>query len=178
MARGDHIFIYSLGYSHHGIDCGDGQVVHFDSNPWRKLAGMVSPSRAPRICKVARTEFALGRTVFVRPYPQNDDPDAVLRRALSRLDEECYHLFHNNCEHFAVWCKTGQSESTQVQAIKEASRSLGKTTSVGFVTWRVARYLPPPLRPWALGAAAATAGVSAAVRYWKFRRACIESGKS
>lgn len=25
-----------------------------------------------------------------------------------------YNLFNHNCEHFAIWCKTGLNESTQL----------------------------------------------------------------
>ena len=44
--------------------------------------------------------------------------DETIRRARSRLGEEAYNLFENNCEHFAIWCKTGVSESYQVSALK------------------------------------------------------------
>ena len=39
MAKGDHLFVYCGGYSHHGIDVGDGNVIHFDSTPFRKFVG-------------------------------------------------------------------------------------------------------------------------------------------
>ena len=32
----------------------------------------------------------------------------------------CYKVWFNNCEHFAVWCKTGVHESSQVQRFIEA----------------------------------------------------------
>lgn len=41
-------------------------------------------------------------------------PEETVRRALSRIGEDKYSLLQNNCEHFAVWCKTGVSESFQV----------------------------------------------------------------
>lgn len=42
-------------------------------------------------------------------------PEETVRRAESRLGERNYSIAMNNCEHFAVWCKTGVSESTQVE---------------------------------------------------------------
>ena len=42
-------------------------------------------------------------------------PEETVRRAESRLGERNYSITMNNCEHFAVWCKTGVSESTQVE---------------------------------------------------------------
>ena len=42
-------------------------------------------------------------------------PEETVKRAESRLGERNYSIAMNNCEHFAVWCKTGVSESTQVE---------------------------------------------------------------
>jgi hypothetical protein len=47
-------------------------------------------------------------------------PAETLRRAKSRLGEDYYNLIFNNCEHFVVWCKTGVSESHQVNQILKA----------------------------------------------------------
>ena len=38
----------------------------------------------------------------------------TVRRARERVGEEEYNLIFKNCEHFALWCKTGVEESTQV----------------------------------------------------------------
>jgi hypothetical protein len=43
-------------------------------------------------------------------------PEETVNRARSRLGENRYNLVFNNCEHFALWCKTGISESGQVNA--------------------------------------------------------------
>ncbi|MBO4698371.1 lecithin retinol acyltransferase family protein [bacterium] len=42
-------------------------------------------------------------------------PEETVKNAESRLGERKYNLATNNCEHFAIWCKTGVSESTQVE---------------------------------------------------------------
>ncbi|MGM0369520.1 MAG: lecithin retinol acyltransferase family protein [Bacillota bacterium] len=39
----------------------------------------------------------------------------TVERAKSRLGEKDYNLVVNNCEHFAIWCKTGISESYQIK---------------------------------------------------------------
>lgn len=44
-------------------------------------------------------------------------PEETVRRAESKLGEHEYDLLFNNCEHFAVWCKTGVSESKQVDQV-------------------------------------------------------------
>ena len=47
MDKGDHIFVYRRGYSHHGIDCGDGTVIHYESNAWMKLAERTTVGQKP-----------------------------------------------------------------------------------------------------------------------------------
>ena len=44
-------------------------------------------------------------------------PEETVSRAKSRLGERGYNLLWNNCEHYAIWCKTGLHESHQVQAL-------------------------------------------------------------
>ena len=44
-------------------------------------------------------------------------PSETISRAKSRLGESNYNLLTNNCEHFAIWCKTGIEESHQVKAL-------------------------------------------------------------
>jgi len=107
MARGDHIRVRRLGYWHHGIDCGDGQVIHYAGEPWRW--------RHAAVCRIPFVEFARGRAVELVEYSVCDTIEAVMRRAEGRLGETGYSLLMNNCEHFARWCKTGIQESAQVR---------------------------------------------------------------
>lgn len=44
-------------------------------------------------------------------------PEETIQRARSRLGETKYDLIFNNCEHFAIWCKTGIHESHQVDEV-------------------------------------------------------------
>ncbi|MBQ8920880.1 MAG: lecithin retinol acyltransferase family protein [Oscillospiraceae bacterium] len=44
-------------------------------------------------------------------------PEETVARARSRIGETSYNLLTNNCEHFAIWCKTGVSESIQVSGM-------------------------------------------------------------
>lgn len=41
-------------------------------------------------------------------------PEQTVARARTRLGESRYNVVTNNCEHFAIWCKTGVHESMQV----------------------------------------------------------------
>jgi hypothetical protein len=101
MGRGDHIYVDYGTFTHHGIDCGDGTVIHY-----RKLN--------QTIAKTSMEELANGKQVLVKRYGKCDLPDIAIQRAESRLGENGYCLFGNNCEHFAKWCKTGIHASEQV----------------------------------------------------------------
>ena len=47
-------------------------------------------------------------------YEHIYSPEETVKRARSKLGEGDYNFFTHNCEHFAVWCKTGKHESSQV----------------------------------------------------------------
>lgn len=42
-------------------------------------------------------------------------PEETVKRAYSEIGKKGYNLLVNNCEHFAIWCKTGKRESYQVK---------------------------------------------------------------
>jgi hypothetical protein len=108
MARGDQIYAMrelmniSGMYEHHGIDCGDGTVIHY-----RK------PSET--IERTSLEIFSQGQRIYVKPYAIRYIADTTIYRAESRLGEREYNLLFNNCEHFATWCVTGISNSKQIR---------------------------------------------------------------
>ncbi len=109
MARADQIYVMRplVGidgvYQHHGIDYGDGSIIHY-----RKTGDQAIISRT------SFETFSWGNLVYPVHHPLVDSADVVIERAESRLGEEQYDLFFNNCEHFATWCKTGRRESAQL----------------------------------------------------------------
>ncbi len=48
MARGDHIRVYRTLYWHHGIDAGDGTVIHLSGEPGRSRTARVQRVFAER----------------------------------------------------------------------------------------------------------------------------------
>ncbi len=110
MAKGDCIYVYrnlwQLDglYKHYGIDCGDGTVIHY-----RK------PSET--IERTSLATFSRGNAIYMAEYSDGFGyiADVVVERAKSRLGEQEYNLLFNNCEHFTSWCKTGISDSQQIQ---------------------------------------------------------------
>ncbi|MCK8828263.1 lecithin retinol acyltransferase family protein [Natroniella acetigena] len=53
-------------------------------------------------------------------------PSKTVRRAKSKLGKKKYNLVVNNCEHFAIWCKTGIKESHQVNKVLDKLSSKEK----------------------------------------------------
>ncbi|MGB3299693.1 MAG: lecithin retinol acyltransferase family protein [Phormidesmis sp.] len=106
MARGDQVYaireIVGVPYEHHGIDCGDGTLIHY-----RKTG-------EAQIARTSSESFARGGAIYTKPVSTAFIPDVVINRAESRLGEQRYDLFFNNCEHFADWCKTGRGECSQL----------------------------------------------------------------
>ena len=178
MARGDHLFVYCTGYSHHGIDLGNGRVIHFESDPWRKLSGIIARKDSPKIHEVSRDEFSGGRPLNVRQYETCDDVETVIVRSRNRIGEFGYDVFGNNCEHFAVWCKTGKHESTQVKSLRDAVKPLGSAVATSAVIMRSAHRLPGRARALAYGAAFALTAGSFTYRYLEKRMENYFRGES
>ena len=120
--RGDQIYVYrnlwdfDSMYEHHGIDCGDGTVIHY-----RKPSEIVE--------KTSWATFSRGNQVSVKHYSQGFCfvSEIVVARAENRLGEAKYNFLFNNCEHFATWCKTGISHSKQIQDFIPVMGKLNKT---------------------------------------------------
>ena len=107
MARGDHICVRRFIYWHHGIDCGDGMVIHYAGSPLQRKHAKIEHAPLEKFTKGAKV-----RLVRYTPAPP---PDEVMERAERRLGENRYKLIFNNCEHFARWCMTGVPGSKQVE---------------------------------------------------------------
>lgn len=119
MSRGDHIYVHYPSFTHHGIDCGDGTVIHYSRKGCEGI-----------ICRISMADFAAGRQVFVEKYYGPLKPDTVIRRAESRLNEKKYNLVFNNCEHFATSCKTGKHYSEQVDHVSGKFAGSGVVVAV------------------------------------------------
>lgn len=110
MAYGDQIYVMRplVGlegvYEHHGIDCGDGTVIHY------------SKVGEATVRRTSLAAFANGHRVYLKQYDYSFIAEDVVQRAESRLGEQRYSLVANNCEHFATWCKTGVQASSQLSS--------------------------------------------------------------
>ena len=106
MAKGDHLVVGRGGYSHHGIDLGNGQVIHYIGDKSSKIKAAVKIE--------SMQKFAAGGRVYPGSSKTKYSRDEIVRRAKSRLGERKYSLVGNNCEQFVSWCRTGKHKSQQV----------------------------------------------------------------
>jgi hypothetical protein len=116
LPLGAHLTTPRRGFVHHGIYVGGGRVVHYAgfSRLWQ---------RGP-VQEITLERFAGGRGYMVKAWvAPRFAPEAVIERARSRLGEDRYRLWSNNCEHFCEWCIGGASRSNQVDAWRERVRA-------------------------------------------------------
>lgn len=118
MARGDRLEVEhriagtTVTYLHHGIDLGDGTVIHARPHDFR------NPFGGGHVVRTSLAAFAEGRSVRVRNEPAATfEPDQIVDRALSHVGRDGYDLVIDNCEHFATWCATGRRSSRQVEIV-------------------------------------------------------------
>jgi hypothetical protein len=118
-ALGAHLVTPWMGYAHHGIYVGGGNVIHYG-------ALMYDIIRKP-VEEVTLASFAGGRAVFVISHAEAClDPAETIRRARSRLGEKNYRLLTNNCEHFCEWALHGVARSFQVETSLAFPRLVGE----------------------------------------------------
>lgn len=95
VAIGDHLFVDWPGFTHHAVYIGEGKVVHYSD-------GIIK--------KANLKEFSKGYKIHKKPpaqSPATHNQEVIVKRAVSRIGECNYHLFHNNCENFVRWCRRG-----------------------------------------------------------------------
>ena len=124
IRRGDHLCFDRVFYWHHAIvetadkSNGEVNVIEYSNFANQFSQGNSSP---PGLAVVVRRKFKLeNESVYVIKHDRCYDPETVVSRAKSKLGERKYRPVTNNCEHFALWCKTGISSSEQVNNVKDA----------------------------------------------------------
>jgi hypothetical protein len=118
MAAGDRLRVErrlagsTVAYMHHGIDAGDGTVVHARPDDFR------NPLAGGRVERTSLMEFAGGGAVLVTTEPAAAyPPHEIVARAVAHVGREGYCPVVDNCEHFATWCATGERSSRQVDIV-------------------------------------------------------------
>lgn len=147
LIPGDIIGVKRMGgiYEHYAVYIGNDEVIHyagedkdFNNNITIHKAPMKEflrnsekffvldfPDKYGKPTKINSSAALEGEMLglFGNFTKQNDyhlySPTETVMRAKSRIGENKYNLATKNCEHFAIWCKTGISESHQVNRVLE-----------------------------------------------------------
>jgi hypothetical protein len=108
--KGVHLWVKKFGYTHHGLGIGKGEVIHY--------SGLAHGLEAGPICKVSLEEFSSGSKIYMKKHPERKfNVSESLLRAKSRLGEDAYTVWGNNCEHFVNWCINDKHNSRQVDKV-------------------------------------------------------------
>jgi Lecithin retinol acyltransferase len=132
---GSHLITPRRGFLHHGIYVGGKSVVHYSGSTHSLHRGPVE--------EVSLEAFAGGRAVWIGGGARHRfDPCEVVRRARSRLGENHYRVFSNNCEHFCEWCLHGEHRSYQLEALLGGLLPLLLTVTIAIDAWLTLGPLP------------------------------------
>jgi hypothetical protein len=143
VKKGDIIGVDRGIYEHYGIYLGENQVIHFTS-----FSGNLSDNKI----MITKMDHFFGEqtSIFVfNPYTQDKQNaslvnavalmsfennngiqmkhysvEETISRAYGELGKNDYNLVVNNCEHFAVWCKTGVHKSFQVDRVLKGGNKI------------------------------------------------------
>ena len=126
-----------LGYEHFAVYAGNRRVIHFAAengdfgNPYiheAPFSAFLDGQKDFFVLDFSCAQLDFGGNTTTLPYddlPRIYSAEETLARARSvtGLNEHGfntkYDLVSNNCEHFAIWCKTGQIKSYQVNRFLE-----------------------------------------------------------
>ena len=112
MQAGDHLVSQRVGYIHHGLYIGGGDVIHYAGlSDWMDF-------NDAEVQQVSLAEFEGGHGSSIESHPApRFSPQQSVQRAQSRLGENSYNVAINNCEHFVNYCIEGEHRSKQVEAV-------------------------------------------------------------
>ena len=135
IQRADHIRVERGPYWHHfivkSVDKGSGEVniIEYTNTATGFIQDNSGDPKNPGKAKVVegKIKFDTNANFYVIKHTLAScfDPETVISRAESKLGERKYNAFTNNCEHFALWCKTGVSSSEQINKATDTLKVAG-----------------------------------------------------
>lgn len=135
IQRADHIRVERGPYWHHfivkSVDKGSGEVniIEYTNTATGFIQDNSGDPKNPGKAKVVegKIKFDTNENFYVIKHTLAScfDPETVISRAESKLGERKYNAFTNNCEHFALWCKTGVSSSEQINKATDTLKVAG-----------------------------------------------------
>ena len=135
---------YGVVYEHYGIYIGDGEVIHFTKSDGKNTIIKTSmkkfmesnkssnryfildcepeikdinSSSIDKYIKKSVNEFGPSLPAVFRKPVEIYSPEDTVNRAKQYIGEQGYNLLVKNCEHFAIWGKTGLKYSYQIDMI-------------------------------------------------------------
>ncbi|KAL4652292.1 hypothetical protein ACB092_01G222300 [Castanea dentata] len=173
LKPGDHIYSYRLAYtySHHGIYVNEGNVIHFTRGEGQETGTGTSDGVIATCIDCFLSggdlylyEYDVSRKFFLAKarggtctLASSEPPEQVIDRAFYFLRKGfgVYNVIKNNCEDFALCCKTGlqviptvsvgqsgQAASFQAAAgviLSSSLEFLGRSSPLGFLATNVTR---------------------------------------
>ncbi|MEM5733311.1 lecithin retinol acyltransferase family protein [Shewanella algae] len=161
MIKGDHLVSSRLGYDHHGLYLGGGEVIHYSGFSELLDKGSIEITTLENFEQGSKSSV---KNHLVSVY----DADERVERAYSKLGEDSYNLIFNNCEHFVNWCFNGLKTSSQVNNVvgaaatvaNEYAKRKGAEATATFVAQQVTRATASKTAEAAITSAVAKSAIS------------------
>ena len=117
-------FFFRSGiFTHWGIYCveqDDAYVIHYstpDEDKHEDFKGIVLKTPVEKFMQDASTCTNMTK-VIEQKFPYSFSGNETARRAEESIGTGRYNLLSRNCEHFAMWCKTGKMKSSQTEILE------------------------------------------------------------
>ena len=121
-------FFFGDVYQHYGVYAGYHKIIHYIKGD-SPLDGRIAETSIEKFCDgdtlyIAEDDSLLSIFQDADVTSTFYGPRKTVQRARSMIGKGNYNLINHNCEHFAIWCKTGLTESTQLSIEGLAARLL------------------------------------------------------
>lgn len=132
-------------YQHYGVYAGYHKIIHYVKGD-SLFDGRIAETSIEEFCDgdtlyIAEVDTLLSIFQDAGVAVSFYGPRETVQRARSEIGKGSYNLLKHNCEHFAIWCKTGLMESTQLSiegvALRFLRSKLGLLRYLADEIWRV-----------------------------------------
>ena len=132
-------------YQHYGVYAGYKKIIHYIKGD-SLFDGRIAETSIEEFCDgdtlyIAEEDTLLSIFQDAGVAASFYSPRETVRRARDEIGKGGYNLLTHNCEHFAIWCKTGFEKSTQLSiegiAVRLLRFKLGLLRYLADDIWRV-----------------------------------------
>ncbi|MFV2047089.1 lecithin retinol acyltransferase family protein [Metabacillus litoralis] len=122
LRESDRFFILNCEYAHSSIKNSPITVSDIKNGSVKTMVRQADPMYD--LIKNVNLFLELYTLIKKRPLNTNEE---TIQNARKCLGQKEYNLVVNNCEHFAIWCKTGVHQSHQVESFIKLNTKTIKT---------------------------------------------------